>query len=735
MTQNRSRLASRLCLLAIPLFGAVLLSGFSSRTAPERRTATLRADSVTAPTPDSLAALFLNRFVSGTAEEFASVDPDSESRKVMQAALKKGLPRERNVGRVVERGPKRAVLLLTGTVKTGDGGDRTNLVRHFSGFYEAVESGGGWRITQQLPFDTLNYIRSQTLHAEIDPGHGIHVLDTLSVGVGVPYGIGFRLNSDVKLKSVKLDGDSAAYEFGGGVLWLNAPIRKKASIVLDYTLNTQQEASHDTTGKAAAPVAPPAGAFHNTDVWAPFFGYNSSNDVAHFAITATIPAKYYLTTTLPQTESVANGIRTVVGRSGDAQFLISAIYDSDWRPKTSNVDGVRFETFTSPDFHFSHDTLAKALRAVDKILGARFGGPVPPYVAVVEDRALGKRGFSVHMGNAVVSGTNPTQLEELGVRGPTSAYAHEISHGWTMNASGPAANMLREGWASFSEYVVLGAEHGPAVAQAFMERARNGYMLGSEGRLSILGNPDNGGVHYSKGCWIFYMFDKLIGDKAFDRAMREFAHLQSTGQPAGYEELIAAMSRAAGRDLHSFAMPWFTEKVIPDVRAQISGGDVILTQEQATAPFDLPLEVELITSSGKTSRRTVRLMRRADTLHVGTGDPVTAVHVDPDRRLLLRRYWGEVVTLELPVAQTTGAKTVALVGDFSLGAVPATRAGDKWVVTLPLSEGRYVWSWQIDGKPRSEGEGGDPGTQGDPSTTGERVVRPLQLLTDPYPKL
>jgi hypothetical protein len=135
MTQNRSRLASRLCLLAIPLFGAVLLSGFSSRTAPERRTATLRADSVTAPTPDSLAALFLNRFVSGTAAEFASVDPDSESRKVMQAALKKGLPREGNVGRVVERGPGRAVLLLTGTVKTGDGGDRTNLVRHFSGFY------------------------------------------------------------------------------------------------------------------------------------------------------------------------------------------------------------------------------------------------------------------------------------------------------------------------------------------------------------------------------------------------------------------------------------------------------------------------------------------------------------------------------------------------------------------------------------------------------------------------
>ena len=194
------------------------------------------------------------------------------------------------------------------------------------------------------------------------------------------------------------------------------------------------------------------------------------------------------------------------------------------------------------------------------------------------------------------------------------------------------------------------------------------------------------------------------------------------------------MSRVAGRDLHSFALPWFTEELIPDVTAEISGGDVILTQRQATAPFDLPLEVELITASGGTSRRTVHLARRADTLHVGTRDPVTAVHVDPDRRLLLRRYWGETVRFELPVVQTTDAKTVALVGDFSLGAVPATRTGDNWVVTLPLSEGRYVWSWQIDGRPRSAGEGGDPGSEGDPSRTGERVVRPIQLLTEPYPK-
>jgi hypothetical protein len=56
------------------------------------------------------------------------------------------------------------------------------------------------------------------------------------------------------------------------------------------------------------------------------------------------------------------------------------------------------------------------------------------------------------------------------------------------------------------------------------------------------------------------------------------------------------------------------------------------------------------------------------------------------------------------------------------------------VVMLPLSEGRYVYSWQLDGKPRAPAQGGDPGSEGDPSRTGIRKVQPLQLLESPYPR-
>lgn len=693
----------------------------------------LRAPSTGAPTPDALAALFLHRFVADSPVAFDSVDPDSESRAVVRSAIRRKLAREAGLGRVVWRDSERAVLLLTGTVKADNGGDETNLVRHLSGLYLAEAHSGSWSIVQQLPIDTLNYIRRQALHVELAPGRGIAVVDTLAIAIGARWGFAVRLNNDVRIARLRLDSDSTAWALGGGVLWIDAPRRAHAQLVLEYQLPDANQPK-DTTRFAAADSSPSFGAYHNTDAWHPLFSYTSANAMAAMSLTVRLPAAYHLTTTLPQTETVANGVRMVTGRSTYPAWLLSMIYDRDWRVVTSDVDGVTFETFTTPAFHFSHDTLASALGRIDPVFGKRFGGPTPPYLAVVEDRALGDRGFSVRMTDAVITGTNAEHLYQTGMQGPVAAFAHEVSHGWTMNATGPAANMLREGWATYAEATALGAEYGPDVENDFWNRLRNGYVLGSEGRLSILGNPDNGGVHYSKGSWIFHMLDMMLGDSAFDRGIRAYVQRQADGKPAGYRELIASMSVAAGRDLTSFVLPWFAEKVIPDVRAEIVGDRVIISQVQATPPFDLPLDLGIVTASGATIRRTLHLTRRTDTLSIASADPMTAVHVDPDHRLLLRRHWGERVRFELPVAEARGAKSVAVVGDFSLAALPASRDGDRWVVELPLSDGRYVWTWQLDGTPRAPGEGGDAGTEGIPSLTSVRYVKPLQLLPDAYPK-
>ena len=709
-----------------------------------------------APTPDSLSRLVLDRFATGTADAFDSVYPDPLGRLVVRNAAQRKQRRTAGLRRVLWSNADHAVLLLTGTVLAGDaagtgietGSDETNIVRRLSGLYEAARTDGTWMLTRQIPFDTLNFIRAQTLHVAIAPGDRSDIVDTLAIEVGSPYGFSARLNNATHLAKVALDGRPADYELGGGVLWIRAPRRapRPSQLVLAYSIPAQHEPPTRALGDSAAPAPPgdslPAyGAMNNTDAWHPFFNYDSGNDFGPLTVTATIPAAYRLTTTVPQTETVHDGVRTVHGESLHPQFLLALLYDRDWRPVTTPIgDGeLRVETFFEPKFHFAPDTIARTVALVYRVLEPRFGEAQAPsrYLAVVEDRALGHGGWAVRMNNAVISGDGATTLDEP-VLGPSFAFAHEVAHGWTMNASGLAANFLQEGWATYCESLVLRAVYGPDVERAYWERMRTSYVTGLdragflggfEGRQSIIGNPDNGRIHYSKGSWVLHELDEVMGDSAFDRGMRAFIEHAGHG-PNGYPEFIADMSRAAGHDMTSFIMPWLSGTHIPDVDARVEGGSLIVSQAQNGDVFELPLDIELTTAAG-TERRQVHLTTRADTIQLGTGQAVSAVRVDPDHRFLLRRHWGERVRFTLRAPQ---ARTVELSGNFVAKPVPATRDGDLWTVDLPVPEGRYIWLWRVDGKNPSDDEAlaaaKAPPTGESTALAGIRIVRPLIRLDD-----
>jgi hypothetical protein len=687
-----------------------------------------------APTPDSLARLVLQRFVAGTPEAFDSVDPDPLGRAVVRAAVDRHLTRDAGLARVLSVSADRAVLLISATVREAAaptsveaGGDQVNRTRRFSGLYLATRGAGGWAVARRMPLDSANAIRAQTIHVALVPGQTTTIRDTLTIDVGTPSGFAARLNTMAELHTVTVDGANTDHVFGGGILWIAASPRRGHRLVIDYAIPTPR----DTAG--GAPAVPSFGALHNTDAWHPFFDYDTWRDLGTLTVTATIPATYRLTTTFPQTEHVDAGLRTVVGRTAYPTSHFALMYDTDWRPVVRTIGSIRLETFTTPAFPFSTDTMAAILEREYHLLTARFGEPrgATHYFAVVEDRALGHVGFAVRINDAIVSGDHAMMLDDLAV-GPSYPFAHEISHLWTMNATGLAANLLREGWATYAEATMLGATYGPAVEQAFWERNATAYFAGDrfEGKQSILGNPDNGRIHYTKGSWLLHSLDRALGDSAFDRGMRAYIARCGYG-PDGYEELIAAMSRAAGRDMHAFIMPWLTEQYVPDVDAEIVGSRLVVAQRQPGAVFDLPLTVALHTASGDVTR-TVHLTTRTDTIDVGTIGPITGVHVDPNHDFLLRRHWGELARFELVAPD---AKKVALALSTTPPA-PATRQGDRWTVTLPLPEGRYVFLWQVDGTAPSDDAtiaairaaraGGDDPT----ARAGVRTVRPLQRLED-----
>jgi hypothetical protein len=712
---------------------------------------------VGAPSPDSLASLVMARFASATPDAFDSVYVDPLGRDVVRTAAQQKSLRRGDLQRVIWQGPNRAVLLLAGTVyparerplplDAAAGSDETNRVRRFSGLYEATKTNDTWLLGRQLPLDSLNYIRAQTVHANIAPGQSLEATDTLTLDIGSPYGFVARFNTAAHIASMKLDGKSIMYTFGGGVFWFDAKPERGAQLVMRYSLVesrlTGATPPRDSTSTAPRDSVPAFGAYHNTDAWLPFFNYDSGNSFAHLAARVTIPAAYRLTTSVPQTETVANGVRTVVARSMHPEFLLALAYDRDWRVESSMIrtsfGPVRVETFLTPDFRFTHDSLTKVVQRVYDVLGPRFGEPQAPsrYVALVANRAVGRGGFSVRMNNLVVGGSGATRLDDA-VLGPSYVLAHETSHGWTMNASGFAANMLQEGWATFAEGTVLGVVYGKDVERAFWERQRTGYMsgldrsglTGFEGRQSILGNPDNGRIHYFKGSWILRSLEHSLGSATFDRGMRDYIALRRDGRAAGYQEFIASMSRAAKRDLTPFILPWLDGKYIPDVEARVDGPQVIVTQNQPDVMFELPLDLALTTTSGATVRRTVHLTHRADTLRIADVPGVTDVRVDPDHYFLLQRHFGEMVRFELPASSVPDAKVVELTGNLTGKPVAATRSGDVWVVELPLSEGRYIWQWRVDGVVPND-EATFAAVTGPPSPnarSGIRVVRGLVRL-------
>jgi hypothetical protein len=64
--------------------------------------------------------------------------------------------------------------------------------------------------------------------------------------------------------------------------------------------------------------------------------------------------------------------------------------------------------------------------------------------------------------------------------------------------------------------------------------------------------------------------------------------------------------------------------------------------------------------------------------------------------------------------------------------VAATRNGDIWTVDLPLTEGRYVWLWRVDGKgPPDDVAIADAKRPGElDARAGVLIVRPVRRLPD-----
>lgn len=236
-------------------------------------------------------------------------------------------------------------------------------------------------------------------------------------------------------------------------------------------------------------------------------------------------------------------------------------------------------------------------------LYARLIGPYPyAKFALVENRwetGLGLPSFTL-MG--------PTVLRLPFIA--DSSYPHEILHDWWGNG----VYLKAEGGNWAEGLTVYMADHllaerrgeGPAYRRDALQRYADYVRTGTDFPLTgFVARIDEAtqAVGYGKAMMVLHMVRRRLGDERFLAAVRAFYNDHRFAR-AGWDDLAAAFSAAAGEDLGPFMHAWLTTTGAPalaleDARAAPEGAGFHLTatlrQAQDGAPFPLrvPLAVTL----------------------------------------------------------------------------------------------------------------------------------------------
>ncbi len=199
--------------------------------------------------------------------------------------------------------------------------------------------------------------------------------------------------------------------------------------------------------------------------------------------------------------------------------------------------------------------------------------------------------------------------------------AHEYFHNWTgdrVTCRDWFQLTLKEGLTVFRDQQFSADMHSAAVRRigdvAFI---RDAQFAEDAGPLSHPIRPDRyieinnfyTGTVYQKGAEVIRMLHTLIGEEAFQEAMRLYFD-RFDGQAVTCEDFVACMADASGRDLGQF-MRWYAQAGTPElaVRRQYDPARQALTLEisQSTAatpgqaeklPFHIPIRMGLVGADG-----------------------------------------------------------------------------------------------------------------------------------------
>jgi len=224
--------------------------------------------------------------------------------------------------------------------------------------------------------------------------------------------------------------------------------------------------------------------------------------------------------------------------------------------------------------------------------------------------------------------------------------ANAIAHQWWGVQVSPASLddwWLSDGFARYSEARYVESVAGEAAYQEATKDISVGALayenvpLSSVSRLDPF-SPEFQSLVTDKGAIILHMLRWVVGEAAFDRAMRDFAQ-QFAGKDATVDDFRQVVEKHYGNQLTWFFTQWLDSTGAPEFKNKYtvlrakSGFRVTGEIAQDLDLFRMPVELRIDTD-GKTEMKRIEVVGTKSPYSVETFGKPRRIVVDPDHRVL-----------------------------------------------------------------------------------------------------
>lgn len=230
-------------------------------------------------------------------------------------------------------------------------------------------------------------------------------------------------------------------------------------------------------------------------------------------------------------------------------------------------------------------------------------------------------------------------------QGTDSLIAHEMAHQWfgdLVTCADWRHTWLNEGFATYFE--ALWEEHAYGRDTFDWNELHAGRNIAARQSTSSV-VPHNGegsnayGLIYNKGGWTLHMVRGQLGDARFWKAIQHYAKKFSY-QTATTSDFVEAISEATGQDLEWLFDQYVYQPGHPefDVAWDYDSAThmlhLALKQNQKSAPFQLPIEIETLSEGGARTFH-VNVSKAAEDLYIALDERPRTVLFDP-RDIILK---------------------------------------------------------------------------------------------------